>query len=63
MIRISECLIVCIDISENDESALTVLKRGKEGYKQVNALYGNKAEELYAKLCGAKDLLKSGSER
>ena len=63
MIQISECLIVCIDISENDESALTVLKRGKEGYKQVNTLYGNKAEELYAKLCGAKDLPKSGSER
>ena len=61
MIRISESFIVCVDIFDNDESALTVLKRGKEGYKQVNALYGNKAEELYAKLCGAKDLSKSES--
>lgn len=62
MIRISENFIVCVDISDNDESALIVLKRGKEGYTQVNALHGNKAEELYAKLFGAKDLPKSGSE-
>ena len=61
MIQISESFIVCVDISDNDKSTLTVLKKGKEGYKAVNILFGDKAEELYAKLCGAKDLSKLGS--
>lgn len=51
MSNINECYTVGFDISDDkDMSVAVVLRRDKDGLKQVNIFEGDDAEDLYLKL-------------
>jgi hypothetical protein len=50
MLQVSESYIVCIDITEDDEAALSITKLTGSTPYYVNTYIGNEAIELYRKL-------------
>lgn len=50
-LKVSETLIIGIDISKEDTACLQVAKSYLNSCKIVNTFYGQEAIELYKKLC------------
>lgn len=50
MLKVSETLIIGIDIAHEDESVITVAKSNGSTLTHVNTIAGQEAEDLYKKL-------------
>lgn len=50
MLKVSETLIIGIDITQEDESVITVAKSNGSTLTHVNTITGQEAEDLYKKL-------------